>query len=182
MLVRRETSSSAVCLGQALPGLIGWLNQRQAPVDDARSKGLRCCSRRASQDEVANASSERYDKGIRVQRRGGASELRLAGLGLGAGGRNDCGAVTGVVGWVGSRDGRGLVGNAAGVGAGKGDGVDSIDSRGDVDGRVVDLALLGEGAHEERKEEDNDLLEGTHLVDGGVCFEWLLKECDRVVW
>lgn len=73
-----------------------------------------------------------------------------------------------------SRDGRGLVGKAAGVRAREGDGVDAIDSRGDVDGRVIAVALLGEGAHQKSEEEDDDLVEGAHLdvvLDG-------VKECE----
>lgn len=66
------------------------------------------------------------------------------------------------------RDGRGGVcGSVAGGGGRRhGDGVDAVDGRGDVDGRVV-LVFLGEGADEEREEREDDLAEGAH-IDGCV--------------
>ncbi|KAJ4376354.1 hypothetical protein N0V83_001637 [Neocucurbitaria cava] len=131
------------------------------------------------QDEVADAGHERSEQRIRVQRRRGASELRLAGLdgsargeSGGASGRDGDG---GVAGWVDDggvrrrRDGGRLVGDAAGGRAGQRDRVDAIDGRRHVDGGVVGgVRRLGEGTREERgEEEDDDLLERTHLVGSG---------------
>jgi hypothetical protein len=145
------------------------LNQRQAPVDDARSWRLRSDSKRISKDKVADAGSERCDVRVDVQSGSGASELRLAGLGSRAGGQ-DSGSAVGleaadsrVGGRVGCRDGRGAVRNAASGRVGHGDSVDAVDGRGDVDCGVIDFGVLGESAHEEREKEGDDLLEGTHL-------------------
>lgn len=71
-------------------------------------------------------------------------------------------------------DGRGHVGDRGGRSAGHGDGVDVVDSRRDVDSGIVRLVLLSEGGYEEREEEDDNLLEGAHLVD---CCGWC---CDEV--
>lgn len=99
----------------------------------------------------------------------GCAGLCASGRGADDGGRvgGACGVLAGRIGgW----DGGGLVGSAGGC-ARHGDGVDAVDGGGDVDGGVVDLAVgrLGEGECDERKEEDNDLLEGAHVDcgDGG---------------
>ena len=106
------------------------LNQRQAPVDDARSWRLRCDSERVSEDEVADAGSERCDVGVDGEGRCGAGELRRTGhcasasrvdgaIGLQAADRR--------VGRVAGGDGRGEVRDAGRSGAGLGDGVDAVD-------------------------------------------------------
>ena len=116
---------------------MAWVHQGRAPVDDERSKGLRCDSECVSQSEVADASSEGCDEDVDVHDRGSTSELRRAGLGLSARGvarrRDDRSAVASSVRWVrsagvASGNGRGLVGDAAGGGAGERDGVDAVDS------------------------------------------------------
>lgn len=122
---------------------------------------------RVSQDEVSHTSNERNNVGVDVERRGGASEGGAGGLdGRGRGsGAVGLEAAGGVGGQVAGRDGRGHVRDAASRGARHGDGVDAVDGRGDVDGGIVHLGVLrlGEGAHEEREEEDDDLLEGAHV-------------------
>jgi hypothetical protein len=135
-------------------------------------------SARVSQNEVADASSERCDVRVDVKGRCGAGEGRGGGLGAGAGasGQGDRGAVAlgHGGGGCGGSNGRGHVGGVAGVLAGHGDGVDAVDGRGDVDSGVIRLGVLGHDADEEREEEDDDLLEGAHVDGlvwccGGVC-------------
>jgi hypothetical protein len=102
--------------------------------------------------------------------------LRCAWLDSSTGGVDEGGAIglqaadCGIGGRMGCGDGRGLVcdDDAASGAAGHGDGVDAVDSRGDIDSSVVRLSVLGKCAHEEREEEDDDLLEGAHLVGRGV--------------
>jgi hypothetical protein len=73
-------------------------------------------------------------------------------------------ADSGVGGHLGRRDGGRLVRDDAARGrAGHGDSVDAVDSRGDVDSGIVDFSVGGECAHEEREEEDDNLLERAHL-------------------
>jgi hypothetical protein len=155
------------------------LNQRQAPVDDARKlDGFGSCdSERVSQDDVANASSKNCKVGGDVHGGCSAGELRLGRLCARAGGCDDRSAVGldaahgRIGGHVRRGDGRCHVDDGGGRSAGHGDSVDAVNSRGDVDSGVVRV-LLSESGYEEREEEDNDLLEGAHL-DGGS--NWLLR-------
>lgn len=121
-----------------------------------------------SQDEVGGTGDERNDEGVGVQAGGSAGELRSGGLGSTASGLDD-GSVTCAVrasdggsSVAGRRDGAGRVGDRVGGRAGHGDGVDAVDSRGDVDGSVVGLSISSEDAGDEREEEDDDGLEGAH--------------------
>lgn len=127
-----------------------------------------------SQHKVANAGSERDDERVDVQAGGCAGELGHGGLGCAAGaGGLDAGSVGADDGVgtsrrnVGGRrgvDGAGLVCDCARGGRARhGDGVDAVDGRGEVDGSVVGLTLLGgEDTGDEREEEDDDVLEGAH--------------------
>lgn len=122
-----------------------------------------------SQDKVGGTGDERNDEGVDVQAGGSASELGGSRLGSTAGRLDGSSAIAGRVGGsdgrsgvAGRRDGAGLVGDRVGGGARHGDGVDAVDSRGDVDGSVVRLRL-SENAGDEREEEDNDGLEGAHV-------------------
>jgi hypothetical protein len=123
-----------------------------------------------SQDKVGGTGDERNDKSVDVQAGGSAGELGGGGLGSTASGLDDSSAVAGGVGASdggsgvgGRRDGAGLVGDRVRGGALHGDSVDTVDSRGDVDGSVVGLRLSSEDAGDEREEEDNDSLEGAHF-------------------
>lgn len=117
---------------------------------------------RISKNEVSDTSNERGDVRLSSESRRGASELALAGLNTGAGGLNDRGAIGGVGGDL-RGDSRGHVCDRRGGGcAGHGDSVNAVDGRGDVNGGVVLLVVLGESADEEREEREDDLLEGAH--------------------
>jgi hypothetical protein len=123
---------------------------------------------RISKNEVSNTSDERGDVRLSSQGRCSTSELALARLNTSARGLDDGSAVGGVGGGL-RGDGRGHVCDRRGGGcAGHGNGVDAVDSRGDVDGGIILLVVLGEGADEERKERDDDLLEGAHGDDGVI--------------
>lgn len=127
-------------------------------------------TRCVSQDEVGNTGGERNDEDVGVQAGCGAGELGSRGLGYAASGLDDSavgadgavGAGDRGCGVAGRRDGAGLVGDIAGGRARHGDGVDAVDSRGNVDGSVVGLSVGSEDAGDKREEEDNDGLEGTH--------------------
>jgi len=125
---------------------------------------------RASQDKVAEAGGERGNERRRIQIGSGAGELGGGGVGDAASGLDDGSAVAAVRdgdrgrGVAGRRDGAGRVGGSTGGRAGHGDSVDAVDSRGDVDGGIIGLRLGSEDAGDERKEEDNDGLEGAHGV------------------
>jgi len=113
--------------------------------------------------------------------RGGTRE----GWGAGPNGRasGGGGTVAGAVGRVGSGGVRrcGGVEHGGHGSAGDGDGVDAVDSRGDVESRVLaarSWRIGGKGAHKEGEEDRNDLLEGAHLDGsgsgiGGVVLCWV---------
>lgn len=90
--------------------------------------------------------------------RGAASrERRGAVRGHGVAGRHDGG------GGHAGRNGGGAVGDLVGGRRGQRHGVDLVDGRGDVDGRVVGLGVLGDGnGGESREGEDGS--EGAHFV------------------
>lgn len=143
----------------ALPGQ--HLERRQSQVTGLAKR--RC----VSQEEVTKTSGERNDERVCVQAGCGAGELRGGGLGCATGGL-DGSAIGGVGasdrgrGVAGRVDGARLVGNGARRRTRQGDGVDAVDSRGDVDGCVVGLGLSSEDTGDERKEKDEDGLEGAH--------------------
>lgn len=154
------------------------VNQRQAPVHDARScrrfRDEACANdSRKSEGEVGHAGGKDGNDAVDTHRRSSALERRSGGRGESASGSN-AGAVSGVgrrtvtsASGDGGRDGRGLNGDGAGRSARHGHGVDAVDSRGDVDSGVVRSVLLRIREGKERGEkEDNELLEGAH---GDVC-------------